>query len=207
MITVVNYGMGNIRSIINALDYLNIKSRVVSSPQDILGSDSLILPGVGSFFIAMQNLHSLNLIDSLNEAVLVNKRPVLGICLGMQLLAEIGTEDGNVRGLGWIPGYVKRFDFEKASYRIPHTGFNSVSFVAPKSSLFNYLGNQEDFYFVHSYHVECDSEYVSGYVDYHGKFVASIERENIYGTQFHPEKSQSNGLMVLRNFSNLTKNA
>jgi len=203
VITIVNYKMGNIRSVVNALEYLGIQSRVTSSPQEIMQSEKLILPGVGSYFVAMQNLQSMNLIEPLNEVALVKKRPVLGICLGMQLLAESGTEEGEVRGLGWIPGHVKRFNFENSSHRIPHTGFNSVQFGAQKSALFESLGNQVDFYFVHSYHMECDDDYVSGWADYHGRFVASVERENVYGVQFHPEKSQSNGLMMLHNFAQI----
>lgn len=203
MITIVNYKMGNIRSVVNALDYLGIPSCVTSSPQEILQSEKLILPGVGSYFVAMQNLQSMNLIEPLHEVALVKKRPILGICLGMQLLAESGSEDGEVQGLGWIPGHVRRFKFENQSYRIPHTGFNSVQRGGPESALYTSLGSHADFYFVHSYHMECDEEYVSGYADYQGPFVASVERGNIYGTQFHPEKSQSNGLVVLRNFSHV----
>ena len=195
--------MGNIRSIVNALEYLGIPSYVTSSPKEILQSEKLILPGVGSYFAAMQNLQKMNLIESLNEVALIKKRPVLGICLGMQLLAESGIEDGEVKGLGWIPGHIKRFKFENPSHRIPHTGFNSVQFGSKNSQLYTSLENNSDFYFVHSYHMECDSEYVSGFTEYHGRFVASVEKNNIYGTQFHPEKSQSNGLMMLRNFSRL----
>jgi glutamine amidotransferase len=176
---------------------------VTSSPQEILQSEKLILPGVGSYFVAMQNLQSMGLIDPLNEVVLARKRPILGICLGMQLLAESGTEYGEVQGLGWIPGHVRRFQFDDPSYRIPHTGFNSVQFGLEKSALYKSLEDRTDFYFVHSYHMECADEYVSGWVEYNGHFVASVERENIYGAQFHPEKSQSNGLMVLRNFSQI----
>jgi glutamine amidotransferase len=203
VITIVNYKMGNIRSIVNALEYLGIPSCVTSSPQEILQSKKLILPGVGSYSVAMQNLQSMDLIGPLNKVVLINKQPILGICLGMQLLAESGTEDGQVQGLGWIPGHVRRFKFDNQSYRIPHTGFNSVQFGAEKSALYKSLGDYADFYFVHSYHMECDDKYVSGWVDYHGRFVSSVERENVYGAQFHPEKSQSNGLMVLRNFSKI----
>lgn len=203
MITIVNYKMGNIRSIVNALDHLGVTSRVTSSPQEIVESEKLILPGVGSYFVAMQNLSRMGLIDPLNEVVIGRKKPILGICLGMQLLAESGTEDGQVPGLGWIPGHVARFKFDDPSYRIPHTGFNSVQFGAQKSALYESLGNHADFYFVHSYHLECDEEHVSGWVDYHGRFVASVEKGNVYGTQFHPEKSQSNGLMALRNFAEI----
>ena len=201
MITIVNYKMGNIRSVVNALNYLGITSTVTSSPEEILQSEKLILPGVGSFFVAMENLKKLNLLEPLNEVALVLKRPVLGICLGMQLLADSGTEDGEIQGLGWIPGHVRRLEFQNPTYRIPHTGFNSVQFGKRKSILYQSLEECADFYFVHGYHLECDNEYVSGRVNYHESFVASIERDNIYGTQFHPEKSQANGLLVLRNFA------
>ena len=200
MITIVNYKMGNLRSIVNALDYLGIASCVTGSPQKISKSEKLILPGVGSFFAAMHNLKTMCLIEPLNEVVLVNKRPVLGICLGMQLLAEYGTEDGEIQGLGWIPAKIRRFKFDDASVRIPHTGFNSVHFGSKKSSLYSSLDDCADFYFAHSYHMICDEQYVSGWADYEKKFVASVERENVYGVQFHPEKSQSNGLVALHNF-------
>ena len=204
MITVVNYKMGNIRSIVNALDYLGVSSRVTSLPREILASEKLILPGVGSFYVAMQNLHEMGLVDPLNEVVLGKNRPILGICLGMQLLAELGTEDGEVKGLGWIAGRAIRFQFDDPSWRIPHTGFNSVRFNQRKSALYNSLPDSADFYFVHSFNMLCDDEQnISGWTDYHGNFVASIEKENVYGTQFHHEKSQSNGLVVLRNFANI----
>ena len=128
MITIVNYKMGNIRSIVNALEHLGVPCRVSSSPKEILESKKIVLPGVGSFFAAMKNLKSMNIIDSLNQVVLENKIPILGICLGMQLFAESGTENGTVEGLGWIPGHIRRFQFENLSHRIPHTGFNSVQF-------------------------------------------------------------------------------
>lgn len=196
--------MGNIRSIVNALDYLGVPSHVTSSPQEILASDKLILPGVGSYNVAMRNLQEMGLIDPLNEVVLAKRRPILGICLGMQLLAEQGEEDGEVNGLGWIAGRVQRFKFDDPLCRIPHTGFNAVRFCERKSILFDSLPEEADFYFVHSFHLVCDKEQdVSGVTDYHGDFVASVEKGNIYGTQFHPEKSQSNGLVVLRNFARI----
>ena len=204
MITIVNYKMGNIRSIVNALDYLGVSSRVTSSPQEIMASEKLILPGVGYYNSAMQNLHEMGLVEALNEVVLEKKRPILGICLGMQLLADHGTEDGEVKGLSWIAGRVERFKFDDPFCRIPHTGFNSVRFTEQKSQLFNSLNDQADFYFVHSFHMVCDEHQdVSGWADYNGNFVASVEKGNVFGTQFHPEKSQSNGLVVLRNFADI----
>jgi glutamine amidotransferase len=201
MITIVNYKMGNIRSIQNALEYLGAVAQVSDDPDVVKDSDKLILPGVGSFRTAMENLRNIGIVDALNEAVLIRKRPILGICLGMQLLAEEGTEDGITRGLGWVAGNVIRFDFNDSSHKVPHIGFNTVHFIQADNPLFKDMGEQADFYFVHSYHFACAaSNDVSGWSDYHGRFVASVQHENIFGTQFHPEKSQSNGLKVLKNF-------
>ncbi len=201
MITIVNYMMGNIRSVQNALAYLEADAHVSSDPAVIAQSDKLILPGVGSFRSAMENLRTMGIVEALHEAVVARKRPILGICLGMQLLAEKGTEDGMTEGLGWIAGKVVRFDFPDSSHKIPHIGFNSVSFVPGDNPLFNSMGERSDFYFVHSYHFTCRNALdVTGWCDYNGQFVASVQAGNIFGTQFHPEKSQSNGLKVLRNF-------
>lgn len=201
-ISIVNYGMGNIQSVRNAVDFLGFDCRVIDSGNDILNSRKLILPGVGSFFQAMRNIRAQRLFDPLEEAVLKKRLPILGICLGMQLLARVGEEGGATEGLGWVPVHVKRFSTENLSIKIPHIGFNTVFFEDNLKTLFKGLGDSADFYFVHSYRMVCDTDddYVSGWTDYGGKFVASIEHDNIFGTQFHPEKSQSNGLAVLRNF-------
>jgi len=207
VITIVNYKMGNIRSIVNALDYLGIPSQVTSSPKEILASEKVILPGVGSFRVAMGNLHEMGLVEPLNEVVLENKRPILGICLGMQLFAELGDEDGETMGLGWIKGRVVRFRFDDPLCRIPHTGFNAVRFSGQGSRLFQSLSDHADFYFVHSFHMVCDEECdVTGRAEYYGEFVASVEKGCVFGTQFHPEKSQSNGLVILRNFARVESN-
>lgn len=204
MITIVNYKMGNIRSVVNALEYLRVPCRVSSDPAEILASEKLILPGVGSFNVAMKNLNRAGLVSPLNEVVLDKKRPILGICLGMQLLAGAGEEDGETRGLGWIDARVVRFKFDDPLVRIPHTGFNAVHFSQRSSRLFASLSNHADFYFVHSYHMICNrAEDIIGRADYHGEFVATVEKDNVFGTQFHPEKSQSNGLLVLRNFAGI----
>ena len=202
IISIVNYGMGNLRSVQGALSYLGFESRLVSTPEEILQSETLILPGVGSFAAAMANIRRLELESPLNEMVLARGVPVLGICLGMQLLAEVGEEDGPTRGLGWIRGRVERFNLSDPTLKVPHIGFNTATFVPAASSVFNGLGDHADFYFVHSYHLICDRETdVRAWVDYGGPFVAAVERENIFGTQFHPEKSQSNGLKLLKNFA------
>lgn len=200
MVTVVDFRMGNIRSVINACEYLGMPARASGDPEVVANSGMLVLPGVGSFRAAMRNLKGLGLAEALAEAVQVRRRPLLGICLGMQLLAEEGTEDGLTPGLGWVPGRVERFRFEDPGVKVPHVGFNTVRVVRP-GALFAGLPEQMDFYFVHSYRLVCrEEETVTGWADYHGRFVASVQRGNIAGTQFHPEKSQSNGLLVLRNF-------
>lgn len=204
MISILNYSMGNIRSVQNALNYIGIKSQVIKSAKEIIDSEKLILPGVGSFRLAMENINKRNLLDALNEVALKKKIPVLGICLGMQLMAEESDEDGLTKGLGWIKGSIKKFPTEKLSIKVPHVGFNTVFFEKEKNKLYKGLGQKADYYYVHSYRVsydECNA--VSGWTEYGEKFVASIEKQNIFGTQFHPEKSQSNGLTLLKNFSDL----
>lgn len=203
MISILNYGMGNIRSIQNALNYLGVEHQVIDSPKQVLESEKLILPGVGSYRLAMENLNKRKLIDALNEVALKKKIPVLGICLGMQLMAEESEEDGLTKGLGWISGTVKHFPKENQSLKVPHVGFNTVFFEKGNSRLYKGSGNKADYYYVHSYRIIYDeSKEVSGWTEYGGKIVASIEKENIFGTQFHPEKSQSNGLIMLKNFNN-----
>ena len=202
----MNYGAGNIRSVQNALNYLGVDSRLISSPKEVLESEKLILPGVGSFRLAMENIKKRELLDALNRAVLDEKTPILGICLGMQLMAEESEEDGLTKGFGWIKGTFKKFPAEKLKIKVPHVGFNTVFFEKQKNTLFKGLGRKADYYHVHSYRLAYDeSEDVSGWSEYGEKFVASIEKENIFGTQFHPEKSQSNGLTLLKNFADLKR--
>ncbi|NQU95474.1 MAG: imidazole glycerol phosphate synthase subunit HisH [Candidatus Omnitrophica bacterium] len=202
MVSIVNYKMGNIRSIQNALSYLGVDSRVIDSPEEILTSKKLILPGVGSFRVAMEHIRAMKLFEALNEAALKQGVPLLGICLGMQLLATEGEEEGPTKGFGWIPGRVKRFSPERLSIKVPHIGFNTVYFEPKSKTLFEGLETCADFYFVHSYRMICEEpeKCVSSWADYGERFVASVEHRNIFGTQFHPEKSQSNGLTVLKNF-------
>jgi len=201
MLTIVDYGMGNLRSVTNALGYLGETAQVSGDPATIMRSDKLILPGVGSFRRAMENIRGRGLLEPLAEAVAVKKVPVLGICLGMQLLATRGEEDGGADGLGWIAGEVVPFAFNDAAARIPHIGFNAAWSAGRSSPVFAALADPADFYFVHSYFLRCQDEAsVALWCDYHGRFCAAVERENVFGTQFHPEKSQANGLALLARF-------
>jgi glutamine amidotransferase len=199
IVGIVDYGMGNLRSVQSALELLGVQV-VTSDDRDRLRAcDRLILPGVGSFFLAMQNLRQRRL-DQLIHEVVDAGRPLLGVCLGMQLLARLGTEDGECEGLGFFDAEVRHF--ETGELPVPHIGFNSVRFVEQRCDELRVdLGGDADFYFVHSYRVMCANERdVAGWCDYGGRFAAVIRRGNVFGTQFHPEKSQSNGLKLLKGF-------
>ena len=199
IITIIDYGMGNIRSLQNALNYLGYDSKVTSSPEEIKTSNILILPGVGSFGQAMKNINNYGLKDVITEVAIKKGIPFLGICLGMQLLADCGEEDGINSGLGLIPGKVLKFKSNKI--RLPHIGFNSLKYRDKSSNIFRNIQNNSDFYFVHSFYYECQNESnIIGTTEYGDEFVSAINKDNIYGFQFHPEKSQSNGLLLLNNF-------
>ncbi len=205
MISIVDYGMGNIRSMESAFMRLGVPCRATNSPQAILESDKLVLPGVGAFPKAMENIASLGLLEPLRQFALVEKRPVLGVCLGMQLLAEYGEEEVLTRGLGWIPGTVRRLAVP-AELKVPHIGFNALSFpqATSRNALFQDLPPNPDFYFVHSYVLHAETvEHVTSLANYGAPFASSVCSGNVYGTQFHPEKSQGNGLRLLHNFARL----
>lgn len=198
-IVIVDYGMGNIRSIVSTLKYLGVQDVVLGSDFEILNSaGKIILPGVGSFGKAITQIRQKNIDTYLNEIVLENKKPILGICLGMQLLGTSSTEDGNNEGLGYINGYVEKFD--NSLVKVPHVGFNQVK-VNNKLKLYNGFNDElTDFYFTHSFRMKSEVDINQCYCDYQEDFVASFERENIAGVQFHPELSQTNGLKLLKNF-------
>lgn len=202
-VLVLDYGMGNIFSVTKKLNRLKIDSVVSSSQDEILSADKIILPGVGHFGKAMENLKKLNLIDVLNHEVLIKKKPILGICLGMQLMAN-KSEEGNVEGLGWIDADVVRFRInDKLKYKVPHTGWNQIS-ISKESKLMHNIPNFSEFYFVHSYHFKTNNPVdILNETEYENRFVSAIEKENIYGVQYHPEKSHDIGELLLKNFVSL----
>ena len=202
MITIIDYHMGNVSSVYNALHAIGREVKVSHRTEDIRNAHHLILPGVGAFAEGMKNLRSLGLIEPLYEEVIVNKKPLLGICLGMQLLARDGYEGGYYQGLGWLPATVKRLATTHGALRLPHMGWNEVT-VTPGSILFEGIQQDFNFYFVHSYHlVSDDPSLIEAICEYGTTLTAAIRKDNIFATQFHPEKSHGNGLQLLRNFTN-----
>jgi glutamine amidotransferase len=194
--------MGNVRSVYNALDALGQDAVVTADPKEIANSDRVILPGVGAFGDAMDNLRQRGLIEVLSREVLQEKKPFLGICLGMQLLAMSSTEHGEHPGLGWFDASVVRFGLPKNGYKVPHMGWNDITPRLDHPLLRGLKEGQFVFYFVHSFHVTCRNPAdVAASCDYGYPFTAAVARDNIFATQFHPEKSQDNGLQVLRNFA------
>ena len=202
-VVIVDYGMGNLNSIKKAMDRLKVESIISSDPADISDSRKIILPGVGHFKKAMSNLNELNLIDALNEEVLFKKKPILGICLGMQLFAE-KSEEGNCNGLGWLNAEVVKFaTSDKSRYKVPHMGWNQI-FIKKKSLLMNNISELSEFYFVHSYHIKLgDKSDLLNETRFDCNFTSAIEKENIFGVQYHPEKSHDVGLSLLKNFIEL----
>ena len=197
-ISIIDYGMGNLQSVRNALTQIGYQSEITSDPDSFLQSDALILPGVGAFGEAMSNLDKLQIIGPLKSAVIKHKMPLLGICLGMQLLAEISEEQGDHQGLSLIPGVVRKIPVPPNT-RLPHIGWNELS-IHKKLPLFKDIQEDSAFYFVHSFQFLCESKYITATTEYGSDITAAVQSDNIFGTQFHPERSQSKGLHVLRNF-------
>lgn len=198
-IAIIDYGAGNLMSVLNAIEFVGGNGKITSNPKDLLSFSHAILPGVGAFAEGMKNLRTEGWLDLIYDFANIQKKPFLGICLGMQLLADSSTEHGLHEGLGLIPGSVKRFDSDKG-LRIPHVGWNTVYFSEP-SKTYAGLEEKEDYYFVNSYKFHPENpEHISGTSDYGVKFCASVEKDNVWGTQFHPEKSQKAGLKIIENF-------
>lgn len=202
-IVIVDYGMGNIGSVCNALDLLGGRYVVSNRRQDLVDAQAIVLPGVGAFGAAMQNLRDLDLVDELTEQVMNRRTPFLGICLGMQLLATNSVENGFSTGLGWLEGHVLAIEPNPA-HRVPHVGWNGVQ-VRRSAPLFQRIDGDAHFYFDHSFHLECDQAWVAASCDYGISYVAAVQHDNILAVQFHPEKSQRNGLKLLRNFLNVVQ--
>lgn len=200
MIGIVDYGMGNLLSVRNAFEVVGAEVKICSDPEEILTADRIVLPGVGAFRDCIGNLERTGFVEALGEAVLEKGKPIFGICLGMQVMARRSFEGGEHPGLGWVDADVVRLRPADPFLRVPHIGWNEVQY-RPGSPLFTELPLAPDFYFVHSYHLECDDESVIDAVcDYGGTVTVAIRKDNIFATQFHPEKSQDYGLKVLLNF-------
>lgn len=201
MITIVDYGMGNLRSVQKGFEKVHAEARISNSPEEIATAEKLVLPGVGAFRDAISELRRLNLVEPLLEAI-AKDRPFLGICLGLQLLFDVGYEDGEHRGLGVIPGEVRRFE-SAPGFKVPHMGWNTLDIVHPNPLLAG-LPDPPSVYFVHSYHVvPADSSVIATQTTYGKPFVSMVSRGRLFATQFHPEKSQRVGLKLLENFANL----
>lgn len=200
MVVIIDYGLGNLRSVAGAVEKVGYQPCISSEIEEIKRADKLILPGVGAFGDGIKNIRELGLIEPLSELVIKQGRPILGICLGAQLLARESYEFGHHEGLGWIDASVIKIESNGSSLRIPHVGWNHMIQVRD-SILFEGIPNEALFYYVHSFHIRCaNHEIVIGECDYGGRLTAAFQCRNIYATQFHPEKSQLYGLRLLKNF-------
>ena len=203
-VTIVDYNSGNISSVINSFKEVakeKIKIEVSSNLNKIKSSDKIVLPGQGSFKSCVDALNSIDgLVDTLNEITIINKKPLLGICVGFQMFADVGYEEIETQGLGWISGKVSKIDNQNGKFKLPHIGWNELNIVKV-SQIFKDIKNKSHMYFVHSYEfIPEDKNVISATTDYSSSIVCSVEKENIFGTQFHPEKSDKIGLKLIKNF-------
>ena len=206
-VTIVDYSSGNISSVINSFKEVaqnKATIEVTSDLKKIKSSDKIVLPGQGSFKSCVDALNKISgLNDALNEFVTVNKKPLLGICVGLQMFADVGYEETETKGLGWISGKVSKIDNQNGKFKLPHIGWNQIN-ILKDSKIFKQVENNSHMYFVHSYEfIPKDNKVISATTDYSTKVVCSVEKENIFGTQFHPEKSDKTGLKIINNFINL----
>ena len=206
-VIIVDYNSGNIRSVINSFKKVSkdqVKIKVTSDLKKIKSSDKVVLPGQGSFKSCIDALKNINgLVDTLNEFVLINRKPLFGICVGLQMFADVGYEEIETKGLGWIPGKVSKIDNKNGNYKLPHIGWNQLNIVK-ESKIFNGLENNPHMYFVHSYEfIPVDKNIITATTDYSTNIICAVEKDNIFGTQFHPEKSDNSGLKIINNFINL----
>ena len=206
-LTIVDYNSGNISSVINSFKEVakdNVKIEVTSDLDQIKSSDKIVLPGQGSFKSCVDALNKINgLKDTLNEFIFTNKKPLLGICVGLQMFADIGYEENETKGLGWISAKVSKINNQGGKYKLPHIGWNQINIVK-QSKIFDGIKNNSHMYFVHSYEfIPDDKNVITATTDYSSKIVCSVQKENIFGTQFHPEKSDKIGLKMIKNFIDL----
>ena len=206
-VTIVDYNSGNISSVINSFKEVakgKVNIEVTADLNKIKTSDKVVLPGQGSFKSCVDALNNISgLVETLNDYVLINKKPLFGICVGLQMLADVGYEETETKGLGWISGVVSKIDNQDGKFKLPHIGWNQINIVKD-SQLFKGIENNSHMYFVHSYEfVPKDKSVISATTDYSSNIVCSVEKENIFGTQFHPEKSDKIGLKIIDNFINL----
>ena len=206
-VTIVDYNSGNISSVINSFKEVSqnkVNIEVTSDLNKIKSSDKIVLPGQGSFKSCVDALNNIkDLVNTLNEFVINQKKPLLGICVGLQMFADIGYEETETKGLGWMAGKVSKIDNQDGKYKLPHIGWNQINIVK-ESKIFNNIDNNSHMYFVHSYEfIPSDKKVISATTDYSTNIVCSVEKENLFGTQFHPEKSDKTGLQIIQNFINL----
>ena len=202
-LTIVDYRMGNLNSVKKKLDRLKTTVSITSNPRDIVKADKIILVGVGHFAQAMKNIKELDLLDALNEIAIVKKKPVLGICLGMQLMAN-DSEEGNTEGLGWLNANVRKMKVnDTLKFKIPHMGWNKI-IKSKESALMKGIPKSTEFYFVHSYYFQSnETSDILNETEYSFKFTSAVEKDNIFGVQYHPEKSHDFGDVLLNNFISL----
>jgi glutamine amidotransferase len=206
-VTIVDYQSGNISSVINSFTEVakgKVNLEVTADLTKIISSDKIVLPGQGSFKSCVDSLNSITgLVETLNEFAIINKKPLLGICVGLQMFADVGFEEMETKGLGWISGKVSKVDNQNGKFKLPHIGWNEIVIVK-QSKIFKDIANKSHMYFVHSYEfIPEDKSVISATTDYSSKIVCSVERDNLFGTQFHPEKSDKIGLKIIENFINL----
>ncbi len=206
-VTIVDYQSGNISSVINSFTEVakgKINLEVSSDINKIKSSDKIVLPGQGSFKSCVDSLKSINgLVDTLKDFAIINKKPLLGICVGLQMFANVGYEEVETNGLGWISGKVSKIDNQKGKFKLPHIGWNEIE-IQKESKIFKDIKNKSHMYFVHSYEfVPEDKSVISATTNYSSKIVCAVEKENLFGTQFHPEKSDKTGLKIVNNFLEL----
>ena len=206
-VTIVDYQSGNISSVINSFTEVaegKVNLEVTSDINKIKSSDKIVLPGQGSFKSCVDSLTSISgLVEALKEFVIINNKPLLGICVGLQMFADVGYEEAETQGLGWISGKVSKIDNQKGKFKLPHIGWNEIE-IQKESKIFEGIKNKSHMYFVHSYEfIPEDKSVISATTDYSSKIVCAVERENLFGTQFHPEKSDKIGLRIIENFIKL----